>query len=194
MNLFSFINKYPTFSLMLVSVFFMYLSHNMIGVYFLQLIQSLEGNSGHLGTALAIQAIVEIPMLFGFSYIMKKVKISSLMVISSFGYVAKALMYAISKNVTMVYFAQTFQIFSFAILVAASVYYTGRMVSKEEQNRGQSLMASMLPAGMVAGSLIGGWMIEKWGMPTILVFNVVVAVIGLIIGVLANISYKKKNN
>lgn len=66
---------------MLISVFFMYFSHNLIGIYLLQLIQSLEGNSGHLGTALAIQAIVEVPMLFAFTYIMKNVKVSSLMLI-----------------------------------------------------------------------------------------------------------------
>ena len=191
-NLFNFIKKYPTFSLMLISVFFMYFSHNLIGIYLLQLIQSLEGNSGHLGAALAIQAIFEIPMLFAFTYIMKKVKVSSLMVISSVGYVVKAVMYAISTSVSMVYFAQTFQIFSFAILVAASVYYTGRMVSKEEQTTGQSLMASMSPAAMVAGSLAGGWMIEKWGISTMLIFNVVISAIGLLIGLLANASYKKR--
>ena len=193
-GLFSFIKKYPTFSLMLISVFFMYFSHNLIGVYLLQLIQSLEGDSSHLGTALAIQAVVEIPMLFAFTYIRKKVKVSTLMLVAAFGYVAKALMYAISKNVSMIYLAQTFQIFSFAILVAAAVYYTGKMVSKEDQNTGQSLMASMSPAAMVAGSLMGGWMIENWGMPKVLIFNVCIAIAALLIGLLANASYKKRIN
>ena len=177
-NVIQFIEKYPYFSLMVLAVLFMFFSHNI-----LQIVQSLGGNSSNLGTAMFIQAVVEIPVLFTFSYIMKKVKVGSLMIIAASGYVLKAVMYFSSVNIAMIYITQLSQICSFAILAAASVYFTGMVVDHKDQTTGQAFMSGMVSAGTVLGSLFGGVIIDHMGMRVMLTLNIFITIVGLFMAV-----------
>ena len=161
----------------------MFFSHNIVATYLLQIIQSLGGNSSNLGTAMFIQAVVEIPVLFTFSYIMKKVKVGSLMIIAALGYVLKAVMYFSSVNIAMIYITQLSQICSFAILAAASVYFTGMVVDHKDQTTGQAFMSGMVSAGTVLGSLFGGAIIDHMGMRAMLSVNIFITIAGLFIAV-----------
>ena len=151
--------------------------------YLLQIVQSLGGNSSNLGKAMFIQAVVEIPVLFTFSYIMKKVKVGSLMIIAALGYVLKAVMYFSSVNIAMIYITQLSQICSFAILAAASVYFTGMVVDHKDQTTGQAFMSGMVSAGTVLGSLFGGAIIDHMGMRAMLTLNIFITIVGLFIAV-----------
>ena len=156
----------------------MFFSHNIVATYLLQIVQSLGGNSSNLGNAMFIQAVVEIPVLFTFSYIMKKIKVGSLMIIAALGYVLKAVMYFSSVNIAMIYITQLSQICSFAILAAASVYFTGMVVDHKDQTTGQAFMSGMVSAGTVLGSLFGGVIIDHMGMRALLSVNILLSVIG----------------
>ena len=182
-NVIQFIEKYPYFSLMVLAVLFMFFSHNIVATYLLQIVQSLGGNSSNLGNAMFIQAVVEIPVLFTFSYIMKKVKVGSLMIIAALGYVLKAVMYFSSVNIAMIYITQLSQICSFAILAAASVYFTGMVVDQKDQTTGQAFMSGMVSAGTVLGSLFGGVIIDHMGMRVMLTLNIFITIVGLFIAV-----------
>ena len=182
-NVIHFIEKYPYFSLMVLAVLFMFFSHNIVATYLLQIIQSLGGNSSNLGKAMFIQAVVEIPVLFTFSYIMKKVKVGNLMIIAAVGYVLKAVMYFSSVNIAMIYITQLSQICSFAILAAASVYFTGMVVDHKDQTTGQAFMSGMVSAGTVLGSLFGGAIIDHMGMRAMLSVNIFITIAGLFIAV-----------
>ena len=187
-----FIKKYPEFAIMLLAVLFMFFSHNIIGVYLLQIIESLGGNSVHLGRALFVQAIVEIPVLFGFIFLLKKFKVSNLMIIAGVGYFFKAILYFISKNIGMIYLAQIGQIFSFAILAAASVYFTGIIIKLEDQTTGQAFMSSMSSAGTVLGSLFGGWLIDYMGIKALLGVNIIASVFGVVVAAYSVMLMKKR--
>ncbi|WP_448947531.1 MFS transporter, partial [Lachnoanaerobaculum sp.] len=182
-NVIHFIEKYPYFSLMVLAVLFMFFSHNIVATYLLQIIQSLGGNSSNLGTAMFIQAVVEIPVLFTFSYIMKTVKVGNLMIIAALGYVLKAVMYFSSVNIAMIYITQLSQICSFAILAAASVYFTGMVVDHKDQTTGQAFMSGMVSAGTVLGSLFGGAIIDHMGVRAMLSVNIFITIAGLFIAV-----------
>lgn len=49
--------------MMLLAVLLMYFSHNLLSIYLLQIVQSLGGDSANLGSALGLQAAVEIDSL-----------------------------------------------------------------------------------------------------------------------------------
>lgn len=174
-----FMLRYPAFTFMLVATLLMLTAHNILNTYLLQIIQSVGGNSSQLGIALAIQAVVEVPVLFGFSRLLKHFRPKTLMLIAAFGFALKALMYAVSGSVSMIYVIQFAQMLSFAIFASASVYYTSEIVAKEDQASGQAYMTSMITVGTVLGSLSGGWMLELSGMNTMLAVNVVIALIGV---------------
>ena len=177
-NVLSFITKYPYFSVMLLGVLFMFFSHNIIGTYLLQIIQSLGGDSANLGRAMFIQAIVEIPVLFTFSFIMKKIKVGNLMILAGVGYIIKAVLYFASGNMGMIYITQFSQIISFAIIAAASVYFTGMVVNEEDQTTGQAFMSGMMSAGTVLGSLFGGAILDYVGVRVLLTSNILITLVG----------------
>ena len=182
-NVLSFITKYPYFSVMLLGVLFMFFSHNIIGTYLLQIIQSLGGDSANLGRAMFIQAIVEIPVLFTFSFIMKKIKVGNLMILAGVGYIIKAVLYFASGNMGMIYITQFSQIISFAIIAAASVYFTGMVVNEEDQTTGQAFMSGMMSAGTVLGSLFGGAILDYVGVRALLSVNILLTLIGTSIAI-----------
>lgn len=174
-----FLLRYPAFTFMLLACLLMLTAHNILNTYLLQIIQSLGGNSSQLGIALAIQAVVEVPVLFGFSKLLKRFGSRSLMLTAAIGFALKALLYALSSSVLIVYFIQLAQMISFALFVSASVFYTSESIAKEDQTTGQAFMTSMMAAGTVLGSLSGGWILELSGMDTMLSVNVIIALIGV---------------
>lgn len=177
-NIISFIRKYPYFSVVLLAVLFIFFSHNIIGTYLLQIVQYLGGNSSNLGTAMFIQAVVEIPVLFTFSFIMSKIKVGNLMILACAGYILRAVLYFVSINIGMIYITQLSQICSFAIIAAASVYFTGTSVREEDHATGQAFMTGMMSAGTVLGSLFGGAILDYVGMRALLSVNILLSVIG----------------
>lgn len=180
-----FLHRYPAFTLMLLATLMMLMAHSILNTYLLQIIQSVGGNSSQLGIALALQAVVEVPVLFVFSRIIKRVQSKTLMLVAATGFAIKALMYALSGSVSMIYAIQIVQMFSYAIFASASVYYTSEMVSKEDQTTGQAYLASMMGVGAVLGSLSGGWMLELSGVATMLSVNVIIALVGVVLAILS---------
>ncbi len=175
----AFLLRYPVFVIMLLAALMMLTSHNIATTYLLQIIQSLGGDSSQLGVALAIQAIVEVPVLFSFSKLIKRFRPATLMLIASVGYAIRAILYALSSSLIMLYLTQFTQMFSFAIFASASVYYTSESIKEEDQTTGQAYMGSMMAAGTVIGSLLGGWLLQLAGMGTMLIANVIVSLLGV---------------
>lgn len=177
----NFIKKYPFFILMILGFVFLSSTHNVTNTYLLQIIQSLGGNSKNLGIASAIMAIVEVPVLFCYVFLQKRFTVRTLMMLSAIGYCFKATCFVMAASVSGVYLAMCAQMFSFAIFASASVYYTGEVVDEEDTATGQAIMASVMVAGTVIGSLIGGWALDAFGIKMMLVINVGLGLIGLLI-------------
>ena len=89
----------------------------------------------------------------------------------------------IIKNYFVIYNTQLSQICSFAILAAASVYFTGMVVDHKDQTTGQAFMSGMVSAGTVLGSLFGGAIIDHMGMRAMLSVNIFITIAGLFIAV-----------
>lgn len=174
-----FMRRYPSFIVMFLAFILLSTSHNLVGTYLLQLIQTLGGTSEEFGVAIAIQAVVEVPVLFAFAVIMKKMNIQKIMLISAVGYGVKAIWYVLAGSVFSIYFVQLTQMISFALFASASVYYTINEVDREDQVTGQALMTSVMAIGTVIGSFIGGVLIDQCGMKTMLTVNVFVALVGI---------------
>jgi PPP family 3-phenylpropionic acid transporter len=170
---------------MLLASLLMLTSHNIVNTYLLQIIQSLGGNRRQFGISLAIQAVVEVPILFSFSKLIKHFRTTSLMLIAAIGFALKAMLYAVSSNISMIYLTQFTQMCSFAIFASASVYYTSERIAEEDQITGQAYMTSMIAAGTVLGSLIGGWILEFSDKTTMLSVNVIVSVFSVLLAIVS---------
>ncbi len=190
-NFFKLFAKYPAFTVMLVACLAMLTAHNLLSTYLIQIIEPLGGNGSHLGTTLAIQAVLEIPVLFGFGFIIKKFKVNTLMLISSFGYVAKAVLFMLASSIPMIYVIQITQMFSFAIFASASVYYAEEQLEPTDRNTGQALVNCTMTAGIVLGSLIGGRVIDAAGVPMLLKTTTGISLLGVLIAATSILVEKK---
>lgn len=181
----NFFTKYPAFIIMIVGFVLLQSTHTITCNYMLQIIQNLGGDSGNLGTTMAIQAVVEVPVLFCFAFLIKKISASKLMIIASIGYVVKAVLHFAAGSVSVIYIIQLAQMVSFAIFASASVYYTGDIIEEEDRTTGQSVMASCIVMGNVIGSFVGGVAIDKFGVKEMLIVNMAMAAVGCLIAMVA---------
>ena len=187
-----FIKQYPAFMIMFFAFVVLSTSHNIVGTYLLQVIQSLGGGSKEYGNAIAIQAIVEVPILFVFSWLLKRIPARKWMLIAATGYAVKAICYAMITNIIGVYLVQFTQMFSFAIFASSSVYYVLEVIKEENQVTGIAIMSSILAFGTVIGSLLGGWIIDLYGIQKMLYVNVVISLVGIMLAFTSDFLLKQQ--
>ncbi|MCQ2771267.1 MAG: MFS transporter, partial [Clostridia bacterium] len=162
----NFIKKYPKFTILTVGLAIVALSHNITCNFAFQIFQNILGEgkgSSEMGIFLGIAAIVEIPTLFAFDFIMKKVKVGTLFRISATMFVLKALFTWLSSSVIALYLCQVLQMVAYAIYAAASVYYADDIMEEQDRVKGQSFMTLSFTAGTVVGSAVGGFVIDQFG-------------------------------
>lgn len=188
----SFVRKYPAFCVMTVGCAILLSVHNLNGTFLIQILERVGGDSSNLGTALAIAAVLEVPVLFFFTHIVKRVPESWLLVISGIAYVGKSLILMLAPNVGMIYVAQLMQPFSYALYASANVYFTNRCMDEEDAATGQALMSMTSPIGSVAGNLLGGWLIDQSGIPLMLEVTCVIAVAAAVVIAAAALMQRKQ--
>lgn len=184
----NFLQKYPSFVLMLIGLVLLLTFHNALCTYMLQIIENAGGDSSSMGTALAIAAVTEIPVMFAFSFIIKKFKASSLLFVCGAGYIVRCIFLLNASSVWMVYVAQLLQFITFALYASASVYYTNETMEESDKVTGQALMSGVATVGSVIGNLVGGWAIELSGISLMLEIMLLFTVVGT---VLVAVSIKK---
>ncbi len=188
----AFTRKYPWFMLSLLAVCMMLAFNAISHTYMIQLIESLGGDSADMGSVFSIETLAELPVMFGFFYILKKFRINTLMVISGFGFVLKALCFVLAGSVTMLYVLQIFQIISYAMLASASVYYSNEQVEAVDSVKGQGYMTAAMSIGSMAGNLTGGFVYDFAGLRALLFYCLALVSVGAVIMLLSILKSDQK--
>lgn len=191
LSLYLFIKKYKKFSLLLLGIICVYYGHASITYFYIQVMESIGGSSSTMGMAVFLASILEIPTMFLFIKIKKRINCSNLMVISAISFTLKHGLIFISPNVIMVYIAQIFQMAGFALLIPTSVYYVNEYIDDSDNIKGQALITVAMTLAGVFASLIGGTMIDLLGVSMHLFIGFIITIIGLII---TFISVERKKN
>jgi len=191
----SFFRKYNTFGIMIIGLIFIYLSHVIINSFNMQIITTKGGNSSNMGTAAAISAGLEIVPMFLFPIIIKKFRLSSLLKLSAVFFTLKVLVTLMAPNVTTYYAVQSFQMLGWGIMAVAIVYYVNELVDITDTAQGQAFAGMSLTIGNVLANLLGGRIIDSFGITVLLITGLVAAVIGTVIfWIGVNLSDKKMIN
>lgn len=176
-----FFRKYRRFSLVLIGCIFIYLSHVLLNNFNFQIAQSKGGGSAEMGTASAIAAMCELPTLFLFGYIIKKIRCDLLVRFAGIFFVLKALGTFLAPGISMYYGVQVFQMLGWGLLTAASVYYVNAIMEPEDAIKGQAYFTMTYTLGSVIGSFLGGALIDFAGVSSMLLFATVSALFGAVI-------------
>lgn len=135
--------------------------------YLLQIIQPLGGGSAEMGQILSISGILELPAMFAFDALCRKIKNNTLLKISMLGMLCKMMLTFTAPNVGMVYVSHAFQLIGFALYYPAMIRYIGENMTARSAIRAQTLFALCTTMSGMAANFVGGIMIDHAGVPAL---------------------------
>lgn len=185
LSLTAFLLRYRCFSLVLVASVLIFTFHNMYNSYLIQVVREIGGTSTQMGTALTIAACCELPAMFGFSLIAKRFSSSRLMMFAAVMFTVKAFATYLAGNIPELYASMVLQMFSFAVITPASVYYVNEVMSDEHRYTGQALMVGTSTVSGVIGSLLGGFLLEVTDCHSMLLIGCLISVAGTVLMIAA---------
>lgn len=180
-SLLVFIKSYKRFLLMNLGIICLFTFHNIINTYLIQIMLHVGGNSSDMGVSIAIAALLELPAMFLFSYMVRRIPANKLLKISASFFAIKSVAFYYSSSVLMIHLSQGFQLLSFALYIPASVHYASELMKEGDKVKGQAIISASLTAGGVVGSLLGGYLLEAKGVSAMLLAGAIFSVIGMLI-------------
>ncbi|MGO4937962.1 MFS transporter [Fundicoccus sp. Sow4_H7] len=174
-----FFNKYPHFKYIVFGSFCFFIGHNFINLFMIQIVEKLGGTTENMGFAMGLSAIAEVPILIMFSRINRRFSINQLMMTAAIFFAIKTTLTFLTPSILGIYGAQLLQPFAFGIYIVASVYYTNSQMEATDKVKGQSLITTAHTLGAVAGSFIGGWLINTYTVQHGLFFCIVMSILGV---------------
>ena len=159
-SIFQFFGKYRDITLVVLSLMLMYFCHFIINNYMAKVIGMFVSSNVETvqGNAMFIAAMLELPAMFGFSFILKRFDVSKIIAVASVLYSVKHVLTFACANVPMFYGAMALQMVSYAALVPAVVYFANEHVAEEDRNKGQAVFATASTIGGLLASFLGGWL------------------------------------
>ena len=178
----TFFLDHKLFILMLCGVAMIFYSHVLINTYLINIMEHVGGSGSDMGVSLSIAAFLELPAMAFFIYIVKKIKVSTLIKLSALFFAVKSFAILLAPNVAMVHFSMVFQMIAFALFTPASIYFVNDLIEKENRVKGQSMLgvANIGVAGTLA-NLTGGKLLDSYGVTAMLLTGTVVTAVGFLI-------------
>lgn len=180
-GLVAFAQEYKRFMFVLVGVSLLFVFHTIINSYMFQIMQPLGGTAANAGTSLSVAALSELPTMFFFSWLLRRVKSHSLMRIAAFFFSVKAVLILFAGSIFLINVAQSLQMVGFAMHTMASVYYTNQRIPQKDLVKGQTLMATANTMGGIIGAFIGGQMLSFLSVSAMLLIGTLISVAGTLI-------------
>lgn len=183
--------KYPIFTLIFIAIALFMVFHNIFLCYMINIFENVGGNISDVSLANSIGAFLELPAMFLFAKILKRVSVKKLIVIASLLYVVRSFVILTAKDPMGIYISLILHMFTFAIIIPASVHFTDEIISEEDKYEGQALMGATLTIGLIFANFIGGNILQLFDVNLLLVSLVVITVIGCIFALTSFVVEKK---
>ena len=180
-NIAEFARTYPAFMVFLAGTVCFYFAHNMINDFMIQIIRNLGGGEAELGYANFLQAILELPVMALFGYILKKISSDKLLLVSGVAFFVKILILIFAVDMIGMYVSQSFQLFAYAVFIPAAAYYVSNTMEELDQVKGQAYVTSAITVGGVFSNLLSGIILDNFGIKPMLIMGTAVCAAGVVI-------------
>ena len=181
LGLMPFIRANARFCVMMFSLALLFFSYNVSDSFLINILRSVGGDAGDLGSISAFKAVLEIPVMLFYAQLTGRFRCSSVMRLSALAFVAKALAMALAGSVGMLYAANLLQILSYALIIPAMVQYVNLVIGQKDSAKGQAIANGMATLGAVFASSIGGKLYDVLSVRTTLLISAAIAVCGVVI-------------
>ena len=173
------LRRYPRFALMLAACFLLVGSQSTLNTYMIQIVGKVGGSESVTGTAYFISSVVELPTMLLFARTRRKVSLRTLLLVSAAFFVIRCTFFLVAGSTLTIYFACSLQLFAYAILALATVYYVTEEIDIANQAKGQALIYIISSGpGAAFGSLCAGWLLDSAGVQPMLAFCLGCAAVG----------------
>lgn len=175
------LKAHPRFAMFLLGCILLYFSHNLVANFMQQIMSYKGGGAEEQGIACSLAAILELPAMFSFSYLLRTAPCRRWMKYSCFFFVAKAVTILLAPNSTWIYLAQIFQMLGYAVFSIASVYYVSELFEESLTVSSQTYLAATITIGTQLGLSSGGFLCQHLGVNALLAIAAAAAALGAVI-------------
>ena len=186
----SFFKKYYVFFIFFFAMIFIFTFQNLFSADLINIVNGVGGDNKIFGIATAIAAIVELPVMFFFTKIMKKFSPQFLIVVAAVFYIIRSVLFVVAGNIVIVYIAQVLQAFTYAIIVPSMVYLSDITMEESDKNKGQTIMGMTISIGTIVGFFLEGRLF-KYGSDFTMRAGMIITAIGAVLAIIAYIVYRK---
>lgn len=173
------------FVIFLLAVGMLFTFYNVTNVYLLQIAKRIGGDAKTVGTAFAVAALFEFPIMFMFNRLKEKFKSRSMLIFSGIFFLLKGILTYIATSPSILIAIQVTQLFGFALFTPCSVDFINDIMSDEKKITGQGFLASAITMGGVIGSVAGGVLIESTGVLNTLIISNIICLIAILLIVIS---------
>ena len=176
-----FLRSNPRYSLVLIGVVLLFFGHSTACSFLINMTRNVGGSAADMGFINAFKGLVEIPMLFLYARFFRNGKHSLALRIAAVSFELKLLAFILSRNVWQLTAAFIFQAPSYALYMAAVVYYVKENIDNKDSAKAQSLAFTTTTLGGMLASLIGGQLYDHLSVTATLWVAFAVGAIGAVI-------------
>ena len=176
-----FIRDNRRFFVLMLGTMLLFFAHNLVNNYMINVVRHAGGDTSDMGLLSGFTAFMEIPMMFLYDWLTRRVRCSSTVRFASVMFVIKATVVALARSMPALFGASLLQTFSFAMLTPAMVRYVNLYIPEKDAAKGQAISFGMVTLGNVFSSLLGGVLFDHFTVPQTMMAGAVSALVGAVI-------------
>lgn len=186
-----FFGENPKLATLLLGAVLLYVGHNVLSNCMFRIAQSklpgvdTAGVTGIQGTALLIAAAVELPTMFLFTKIVRRIRCDLLLLTSCIFMTLRLLLTLLLPGEYGLYIAQLSQMLGFALFAVSTVYYVGTVVEKRNVVKGQTYLGAANTLGCVLAYAGGGLLIDAVGVGKMQLVCLLISLVGTLLVLLS---------
>lgn len=187
----AFFRLHRSFAILLVGVILLYIGHNVLSNCMFRIAQfklpaaSADEASAVQGTALMIAALCELPVMFLFTRLVRRVRCDVWLVVSALFMTLRLIFTLVLPGAWGLYLGQLTQSMGFALFAVSTVYYVGSVIEQRNVVKGQTYLGAANTMGNLLAYLIGGILIDGIGTGGMLLTCGIVSALGVLLLILS---------
>lgn len=177
----------PKLLLLILASVLLYVGHNALCNNMFRVAQSkltpdtIDRATSLQGSALLIAAVAELPTMFLFTRMLRRVRCDIWLCLSCGFMTLRLLLTWLLPGEMGLLLTQLTQMGGYALYAVASVYYVGTVVEKKDVVKGQTYLGASNTLGCLFAYLAGGVLIDAFGTETMLITCVSISLVGTIL-------------
>lgn len=173
-----FFRRYKWYCISLLGVMLLGMFHAMTENYLIEIVIPLGGDSGTVGVALFIATAIEALVMVYLDKVRSYISDNWLLKLAGLSFVLKSVLFFMAENVMTIYCLQLLQATSYTFLSPIQMYYANNKVDAADMVKGQAFGTAAYTLGCAAGNFAGGQLLSSYGLQTMLLAGIAMAVSG----------------